>query len=230
MSGVNIAAMTFNPSTQDGSTVGSYIVSSGGNVIDSTDVSGTEGLNVNVLNDIDMDVDGIYNVSTNADPDNIGVIAHTRAASPGDAEQVERTTAAAASSDSITPANVHGLDTNAFMHGYDGTNWNRVKVDSDGEQTVNLGDRPGTAHKMTAQSIGATSSELAATPLAGRQKGVLTNYGPKDAFIGEVTGVTIATGHPIPHKSSIEVDWDAAASLWAIATAASADMRIMEVA
>jgi len=68
-------------------------------------VSGDAGaLNVNVSNDsIVVDVDGVYDAGTNTDPDNVGLIAHTRAASPTDAEQVKRLTA-------ITSDTVHALD------------------------------------------------------------------------------------------------------------------------
>lgn len=76
-------------------------------------VSGDAGaINVNISNDsIIVDVDGVYNVTTNADPDNVGLIAHTRAASPGDAEQVKRLTA-------VTSDTVHALDVS--LHDEDG--------------------------------------------------------------------------------------------------------------
>lgn len=43
-------------------------------------------------NTVDVSIDGVYNVSTNADPDNIGLIAHTRATTPADAQQTLRLT------------------------------------------------------------------------------------------------------------------------------------------
>jgi hypothetical protein len=59
-----------------------------------------------------VDVDGVYDVSTNPDPDNIGVIGHTRAAVPGDADQNNRIT-------SITNGYVHAMDVS--LHNSDGS-------------------------------------------------------------------------------------------------------------
>lgn len=39
-----------------------------------------------------INLDGIYDVSNNTEPSNVGIVAHTRAASPGDAQQVIRLT------------------------------------------------------------------------------------------------------------------------------------------
>jgi hypothetical protein len=49
---------------------------------------------------LDVNVDGIYVLSTNPDPDNIGLIVCTRSAAPGDAEQTFRVTGVQGSTDS----------------------------------------------------------------------------------------------------------------------------------
>lgn len=50
-----------------------------------------------------LDVDGVYDVSTNTEPANVGLVAAQRAASPGDSDQIERLTA-------ITSGSTHALD------------------------------------------------------------------------------------------------------------------------
>jgi hypothetical protein len=62
--------------------------------------------------DLTVDIDGIYSFLSNPDPDNIGLIGHTRAASPGDSDQINRIT-------SITNSTVHALD--VAIHNSDGT-------------------------------------------------------------------------------------------------------------
>lgn len=64
-----------------------------------------------VVGDVTVDIDGIYSGS-NTDPDNIGLIGHNRAVSPGDSDQVNRLT-------SITNSTVHALD--VALHNSDGT-------------------------------------------------------------------------------------------------------------
>ena len=114
----------------------SYVVDDAGTQITGTTVGADHGLDVNVLNDLtaECDLDGVYNVSTNADPDNVGLISHVRAASPADANQTFRSTGGAASSDAVVAANVHGIDVNAFGMAYNGTTWDRILKDgtSDG--------------------------------------------------------------------------------------------------
>lgn len=101
----------------DGS--GNAITSTGG-AIDVNIASGT----------VIANMDGVYNGTTNTDPDNVGIIAHVRNATPGDAQQTLRLTGAAASSDDVDPANTLALDTNAFLMGWDGSAWDRIGITS----------------------------------------------------------------------------------------------------
>jgi hypothetical protein len=71
---------------------------------------------------VDTDLDGVYDGVSNTDPDNTGIIAHTRAATPGDTNQTFRSTGASPTADAVTPANVHSLDVNSFGMVYNGTN------------------------------------------------------------------------------------------------------------
>jgi hypothetical protein len=58
MSALTLDRLAFDPAAAaDGPSIGSYINTVTGGVIDSTDVSGTDGLNVNVLNDIAVELD-----------------------------------------------------------------------------------------------------------------------------------------------------------------------------
>lgn len=75
--------------------------------------------------DVSVDIEGVYDAVTNPDPDNIGLIGHVRAVSPGDSDQTNRIT-------SITNTNVHALD--VALHTSDGssvdTDYGTVGVDT----------------------------------------------------------------------------------------------------
>ena len=62
--------------------------------------------------DVTVDIDGVYNALINPDPDNIGLIAHNRASSPLDSDQVNRIT-------SVNNITVHALD--VALHHSDAT-------------------------------------------------------------------------------------------------------------
>jgi hypothetical protein len=66
------------------------------------DPSGTDTV-LKTSEDGSMDVDGLYSITLNTEPANIGLIAAQRAASPGDSDQIKRLTA-------ITNSTVHALD------------------------------------------------------------------------------------------------------------------------
>jgi len=102
--------------------VASALFDGAGNALSSTGGA----LDVNVTSAINVSIDGIYDVGTNADPDNVGLISHVRAATPADADQTARTTAGAADSDAVVAANVHGMDVNAFGMVYNGATWDRL--------------------------------------------------------------------------------------------------------
>lgn len=60
------------------------------------------------------DLDGVYAAVTNTDPDNVGVVWHTRLATPGDTEQTFRPTGVTGTDD----ATVHAID--VALHDEDG--------------------------------------------------------------------------------------------------------------
>lgn len=104
--------------------VGSYVY--GTLKVTSTTDGLKEGLDVNLINDIMVDLNGVYDVSTNPLPDNVGTIFHTRDAAPDETMQVVRTTAAAAASDAVVDTEVFGVDVNGFNMVYNGTTWDRL--------------------------------------------------------------------------------------------------------
>lgn len=187
-------------------------------------------LDVNVTNGItaECDLDGVYNVSTNADPDNVGVIAHTRAASIGDAQQVERTTAAAPGSvASADKANMNGLDVNAVMLAENGTSGD-LEIptinDTSGGLEVHIAnsisvDDAALANTAIATAanqldVANTAEDAVAAPLANRKYLFIHNFGNRKIFVGQ-SGVTSANGYPLAPKdeivmragASIDIEW-----------------------
>jgi hypothetical protein len=89
-------------------------------------ISSTNGaLDVNITNAINVDINGIYNVSTNPTPDNVGIIGSSRAA-PGLANQTLQFTGGNVSTDGLSPTNIVAQDTNAFGMMWNGTGWDRM--------------------------------------------------------------------------------------------------------
>lgn len=85
--------------------------------------------------------------------------------------------------------------------------------------------------KMTAETVGATESELVSTPLTGRIKVEIQNLdNSKDMYIGPVTGVLTTTGLAIPAGSSWENNVSASADIFAIGSGAGIDVRVAEYA
>jgi hypothetical protein len=93
----------------------------------STLVGAKQSLDVYVANGIAVDLNGIYDGVTNLTPDNVGLIGHTRSATPSAVEQIERSTVGVANADDIVAANVHGLDVMSFGMVFDGTTWDRLR-------------------------------------------------------------------------------------------------------
>lgn len=77
--------------------------------------------------------------------------------------------------------------------------------------------------------VDATAENLVASPLANRKYLYAYNNGNKSAFIG-ASGVTAATGFPVPPGSMMSMRAGAAIDIeWVAATAAGSDMRTMEL-
>jgi len=182
-----------------------------GNAIGSTGGS----LDVNITNEIDVDLDGIYNAGTNADPDNVGLISHTRAASLTDVQQVERTTAGAIGQIlSAAKGNVNAIDTNSFLHAIDDSNGNVEVLTRDNtsgglnvhlagtDVSIDVNDAAlaNTAIKAKSNDLDTanTAEDVVAVAdvLANRKYLYLYNDGNRAVYIGE-SGVTLTDGFPL---------------------------------
>lgn len=118
----------------DGDSVAAFLHTAAG-ALTSTGAAGA--LDVNITNAIVVDLDGVYDAGTNPTPDTVGAIVHTRAATPDETNQTFRTTGGTANADDVVAANVHGLDVNSFLMGYDGTTWDRLTA-TGGALNVNI--------------------------------------------------------------------------------------------
>lgn len=209
--------------------VGAWLrAGSDGDRISSTNVGGKEGLDVNIINSLTVNLDGIYDGVNNLDPDNVGAIFHVRAATPADADQTKRTTGAAASSDAIVAANFHGIDANSALLGFNGTTWDRIR--SWKSTGVIRAVDVKTAFKVTAETVGLTASELVSTPLANRTAIRVQNLGNRDIWIGTSNAVTAANGYLIPAKGEETFDYGEDVDVWAIGDAAGLSVRVLEEA
>ena len=96
-------------------------------------------LDINVKSgDLSVDLNGIYNVSTNPTPDNVGIVLFDRGATPGISNQIFTPTGAKPASDAVDPANVWAQDVNSFLMGWNSTTskWDRLKTDGSGNLDV----------------------------------------------------------------------------------------------
>lgn len=128
---------------------------------------------------VTAELDGVYDASTNKDPDNVGIIAHERVASPSDVEQIQRVTADNPDTDNIESAKVIALDTNGFQYYLNSSDqWDRQKG-SDGNSYVAVRDGTNQLDLTTIDSLyGATPT---AVPVAAKYESVPTTYTDNDA-------------------------------------------------
>lgn len=194
---------------------------------------------------VDVALNGVYDLSDNPTPDNVGLIAHIRNAAPGDAQQTFRSTGGSAAADDVVAANVFGLDVNSFGMVFDGTTWDRLRgtngavhisdgggsITVDGELTVTdaaLAESSlvSNANVLAAQNV---AQDITVSPLAGRKYLMIYNNDNRMAYIGS-PGVTAATGFPVPVGSLVELRaGDAVAIEW-VSSKTGHDMRTLELA
>lgn len=167
--------------------VASALFDGAGNALSSTGGS----LDVNVTSAIDVSVDGEYS-GGNTDPDNVGVIGHVRAAAPADTDQTVRTTAAAASSDAVVAANVHGQDVNSFGMVYNGATWDRLNGTS-GAVHINDGGNSITvdASQLDVDDLNATDDAVSAWLADGAGTAITSTGGALDVNIASSVTLTV---------------------------------------
>ncbi len=227
----------FSPNFGKGDEIKTFLAAyNGGSEELLTSTSGA--LDVNVASgSITADMDGVYNGATNLDPDNVGVIFHDRAASPGDAEQTFRSTGASGYSASILAAalaNVFAIDTNAFAYGQDSSgNARALLTDAEGNLQIDIENftptMKGNALQVTDTYSGIATAQgtitASATPTAvqiakgtdqGRIRFQNTSDDEETLYIGP-SGVTAATGYPVP--ACAEIDLELCEDLYVVAAA-----------
>lgn len=221
----------------DSDSVGAFVRSSDGTLITHTTVGADEALDVNVANDVtitapsgglDVNVDGVYAVTTNETPDTVGAIVHVRAAAPAASDQTKRTTGAALSADAVVAADVHGLDVAAFGHLFNGTTYDRARSYGTGiAKVADLFD----SIVVTAETVGTTAAELVSTPATDRVRIKFQNLSNRDIYIGPANTVTVGNGYEVSARSETEwFDASEAADFWAIGDDAGLDVRVLEAA
>lgn len=229
---IGMDSLEFDPTdagTQgDSDTVGSYLLSSDGTLLTHTTGPGSEeALDVNLVNaSIGTDIDGVYNVSTNPTPDNVGLIGHTRAASITAVQQIERMSAGSPASDNIDPANVMALDVNSYLLGWDGSAWDRVKATGGSLSVVDSQD---SALVSTQKDVTTTTGVILASEQAGRKKLWFQNLGTRAVYVG-AAAVATTDGLRMRPGSILEASFGENISLHAVAAAGTQDTRILEAA
>ena len=172
---------------------------------------------------INVDLDGIYNVSTNPIPDNVGIIGSSRAV-PGLANQTLQFTGAGVASDAVATSNIVAQDVNSFGMVWNGTTWDRLKGVSGAVVTItDVNDTIANA----AATVG-TSAVAITAALATRRRIIVQNVdNSKPIFVGAV-GVTVAAGLRLSPGSALEIELAAGTSLYAIASVAGVLARVLE--
>lgn len=211
-----------------------------GEDLTATDVGGKQALDVNVANEISIELNGIYDVSTNPNPDHTGLILNDRAAAPNETGQTRRTTGATLDSDALVAANIHALDVAGFGHLYNGTTWDRATGTS-GAADVHLKSQEAgfavnvkqclTGPVFSNNNVVDTAELVVATPLSGRCKILIRNIGNKSAYLGSANTVTTSganKGLPLKPGEAFEEWLDAAATLWVISESAGTDLSVVE--
>ena len=84
--------------------------------------------------------------------------------------------------------------------------------------------------QYSAATVTNTAGELAATPLTGRDKMIIQNLGANDVYLGDDASVTSSNGLKLPKGSSMELNFEEDANVFAITASGSADVRIGEFA
>lgn len=197
-------------------------------------ITSTSGaLDVNLVNSIVVDVqlEGVYS-GGNTNPDNVGLIAHVRAAAPADTDQTFRSTGASPSADDVSAANVHALDVNSFGMMWDGSTWDRVTGNSANGLNVNITNSTlavtqstspwvvsdaalavtAIAHAANPLGVADTPENVVSSPLANRKYLWIYNNDNTKVFIG-ASGVSAATGFPMSPGSYMELRAGAAVDI-----------------
>lgn len=83
--------------------------------------------------------------------------------------------------------------------------------------------------KVSKTPVSNSATQLAATPLTGRVKAIIQNLGNADVYLKEANTVSV-DDLMIPKGSSLEIELDASAAIYAITASGTADVRVAEFA
>lgn len=209
----------------DSDSVGAFVRGSDGTLITQTGAA----LDVNIKTSdiaINVDINGIYDVGSNPTPDNVGVIAFNRAASPALSDQLFTPTGGLAGASAVVANTMHGLDVNASLMALNGagtidslkstTNALWVNVQNS-TIAVTQSTSPwavsdaalanvalGCVSNTNTLSVANTAQAAVASPLAARKYLWVYNYSNRKIFIGGAA-VSAANGFPISPGSYMEL-------------------------
>jgi hypothetical protein len=192
-----------------------------GTALTSTDLGGgIQALDVNVANSITVDLDGIYNLSTNPTPDNVGTIMFSRAVTPGLAQQVQTPTVGGiATIGTADISKVHAQDVNSFLYAKNATSGDEVLLTVDnsdgglnvhiiGSATLTVSDaalaNTAIANDVKVLAVAGTAEAVKTSALANRKYLFVYNNDNTKVYIGAAT-VTSANGFPISPGSYMEL-------------------------
>lgn len=236
--------------------IGAVLINADGTGITYTTVGAKKALDVNLATALaQVEINGVYNVSTNANPSNTGLVGATRNATPGVAQQANILTSGEANADAIVAANVWGLDVNSFMMAYNGTTWDRVQLTSGalnvnissqslnpititGTVTANAGSGTftvsdaalaNTSLKTTQKSVTATAAAVLSSALSNRKYLYVQNADKVFLYLGDST-VTSSNGIKLSPGAIAEFRFGASNNgLYGVApTGDTVDTRLLE--
>lgn len=218
------------------SNVGAYLRASDGTLLTHTDVSGKKALDVNVASGINVEVD----LSHVDDSIKLGdgtdlFTSHTVSTDVGlDVYLLNASIAVTATQLDIDDLNATDDAVQAWAH--DGTG--NAIGSTGGSLDVNLTNTSiattpaaTTALKNVAETVGVAAAAIVdgADELALRRELWLYNNGNKTTYFG-ATGITVATGFPLPPGSMVELEAGPAMDIFMISDAAGQDVRTLQVA
>lgn len=221
MSGVSLEKLLFDPLTLEGQQVGSFLISKSGEVIDSTDVSGKKGLDVNVLNELTVDVDLDHTT------DSIKIGDGTTLAGVTVANELKVF-------DATANANLDAIE--ALLGGNLSVNINSdlPLVYTADSVTAHQGTSPWIVEEAAIEStensaVSVSDAQVLVTALVGRRLITIQNIGSNDCAIGK-TGLTFANGFVLYKGNSITLEIGNAPLYAICASGKTTNLRVLQFA
>lgn len=83
--------------------------------------------------------------------------------------------------------------------------------------------------RATAMTVGTTATRIPTVGLAYRRTIAIRNNGASTVFLGESSGVTVATGFPLKPDEIFHADATGDVPVYGISDSSSVDVRVMEL-